>query len=108
MVRIPEMARALDQICRGMKDKPGGERDGDVGSSVHDSRQTLSPPAQWGAESGRGGCFWAPALLPRAESLSLSLPSALSLSFLFSFPLSSSAPSHSWQFQPHPSFWDIG
>lgn len=57
---------------------------------------------------GGGGCFWAPALLPRAESLSLSLPSALSLSFLFSFPLSSSAPSHSWQFQPHPSFWDIG
>lgn len=24
MVRIPEMARALDQICRGTKDKPGG------------------------------------------------------------------------------------
>lgn len=27
IVRIPEIARALDQICRGMKDKPGeGER----------------------------------------------------------------------------------
>lgn len=24
MVRIPETAKALDQICRGMKDKPGG------------------------------------------------------------------------------------
>ncbi|KAB1273637.1 hypothetical protein Cadr_000012017 [Camelus dromedarius] len=24
MVRIPEMARALDQICKGMKDNPGG------------------------------------------------------------------------------------
>lgn len=98
MVRIPETARALDQICRGMKDKPGGGESSDIGSCVYNSKQprslthaasqigssilgSLSPlwhPAFWVSLSLS---FWDSLLsVPLSPSLCLSLLS-LSISF---------------------------
>lgn len=98
MVRIPETARALDQICRGMKDKPGGGESSDIGPRVYNSKQPCSLPTQppksgavsWGLflhyGTLRSGSlslsFWDSLLsVPLSPSLCLSL---LSLSISFS------------------------
>lgn len=80
MVRTPEMASALDQICRGMKDKPRGGEAATLSLMCTAARQPAAPfpPTQegavsWGLLSGLLGTpFSGPPTLPHPEPLSLS------------------------------------
>lgn len=68
MVRTPETASALDQICSGMKDKPGGGETGMLSllGAVPGCPPACFPPAvSWGLLSGLWGTpFSGPLTLP--------------------------------------------
>lgn len=96
MVRIPETARALDQICRGMKDKPGGGESRHWAPCVQLQAAPFPTPAAYKIGSSiLGGLFLHYGTLcsgslspPHPESLCLSFWNSLLCLSLLSLSLS--------------------
>lgn len=106
MVRIPETARALDQICRGMKDKPGGGESSDIGPLCVQLQAAPFPyPCSlpnWEQYPGVSFSIMAPCVLGLSVSLFLgfsplcpSFPQSLSLPLVSQHLFLPSDPPHS-------------